>query len=52
MSKSLGNEFTLRDIIKKGFKPLAIRSLLLSFPFDKQLNFTKSIAPGGNRNFD
>ena len=40
MSKSLGNEFTLRDIIKKGFKPLAIRYLLLSVPFDKQLNFT------------
>ncbi len=40
MSKSLGNEFTLRDIIRKGFKPLAIRYLLLSVPFDKQLNFT------------
>jgi cysteinyl-tRNA synthetase len=40
MSKSLGNEFTLRDIIGKGFNPLAIRYLLLSVPFDKQLNFT------------
>lgn len=40
MSKSLGNEFTLRDVIGKGFKPLAIRYLLLSVPFDKQLNFT------------
>ncbi len=40
MSKSLGNEFTLRDIIGRGFKPLAIRYLLLSVPFDKQLNFT------------
>ena len=40
MSKSLGNEFTLRDIIRRGFKPLAIRYLLLSVPFDKQLNFT------------
>ena len=40
MSKSLGNEFTLRDIIKKGFKPLAIRYLLFSVPYDKQLNFT------------
>ena len=40
MSKSLGNEFTLHDIIGRGFKPLAIRYLLLSVPFDKQLNFT------------
>ena len=40
MSKSLGNEFTLRDIIAKGFNPLAIRYLLFSVPYDKQLNFT------------
>lgn len=40
MAKSLGNEFTLRDIINRGFKPLAIRYLLFSVPYDKQLNFT------------
>ena len=40
MSKSLGNEFTLRDIINRGFNPLAIRYLLFSVPYDKQLNFT------------
>jgi cysteinyl-tRNA synthetase len=40
MSKSLGNEFTLRDIIGKGFNPLAIRYLLISVPYNKQLNFT------------
>lgn len=40
MSKSLGNEFTLRDIIGRGHKPLAIRYLLFSVPYDKQLNFT------------
>ncbi|HVE56189.1 MAG TPA: cysteine--tRNA ligase [Pyrinomonadaceae bacterium] len=40
MSKSLGNDFTLRDIIGRGFNPLAIRYLLLSVPYDKQLNFT------------
>lgn len=40
MSKSLGNEFTLRDIINRGVKPLAIRYLLFSVPYDKQLNFT------------
>lgn len=40
MAKSLGNEFTLRDILEKGFSPLAIRYLLLSVPYRKQLNFT------------
>ncbi|CAN5529371.1 cysteine--tRNA ligase [soil metagenome] len=40
MSKSLGNDFTLRDIINRGFNPLAIRYLLFSIPYDKQLNFT------------
>lgn len=40
MSKSLGNEFTLRDILGRGFNPLAIRYLLISVPYSKQLNFT------------
>ncbi len=40
MSKSKGNFYTLRDLIKKGFSPLAIRYLLLSVNYKKQLNFT------------
>jgi cysteinyl-tRNA synthetase len=40
MSKSKGNFYTLRDLIAKGFDPLAIRSLLLSVQYRKQLNFT------------
>jgi cysteinyl-tRNA synthetase len=40
MSKSLGNYFTLRDIVAKGHPPEAIRYLLLSVPYRKQLNFT------------
>ncbi len=40
MAKSLGNEFTLRDIVKRGFNPTAIRYLLISVPYGKQLNFT------------
>jgi cysteinyl-tRNA synthetase len=40
MSKSLGNFYTLRDLIGKGFNPLAIRYALLSVPYRKQLNFT------------
>ncbi|MEJ5369803.1 MAG: cysteine--tRNA ligase, partial [Bryobacteraceae bacterium] len=40
MSKSLGNFFTLRDILDKGYSPEAIRYLLISAPYRKQLNFT------------
>ncbi len=40
MSKSLGNFFTLRDLIHKGFKPSAVRYLLASVPHRKPLNFT------------
>jgi cysteinyl-tRNA synthetase len=40
MSKSLGNFFTLRDLILKGHKPSSIRYLLASVPYRNQLNFT------------
>ena len=40
MSKSLGNYYTLRDLLNKGYNPLAIRYLLLSVHYRKQLNFT------------
>jgi cysteinyl-tRNA synthetase len=40
MSKSLGNYFTLRDVLAKGHTPESIRYLLLSVPYRKQLNFT------------
>jgi len=40
MSKSLGNFFTVRDLVLKGNKPSAIRYLLASVPYRHQLNFT------------
>jgi cysteinyl-tRNA synthetase len=40
MSKSLGNFYTLRDLLLKGHKASAIRYLLASVPYTKQLNFT------------
>jgi cysteinyl-tRNA synthetase len=40
MSKSLGNYYTLRDLLEKGFNPLALRYLLQSVHYRKQLNFT------------
>ena len=38
MAKSAGNFFTLRDLLLKGHKPSAIRYLLASVPYRKQLN--------------
>jgi cysteinyl-tRNA synthetase len=40
MSKSLGNYYTLRDLVGKGFEPESIRYLLASVPYRKSLNFT------------
>jgi cysteinyl-tRNA synthetase len=40
MSKSLGNFYTLRDLVLMGHKPSSIRFLLASVPYRKQLNFT------------
>ena len=40
MSKSLGNFYTLRDLLLEGHKPSSIRYLLASNPYTKQLNFT------------
>ncbi|MBN2158712.1 MAG: cysteine--tRNA ligase [Spirochaetes bacterium] len=40
MSKSLGNFYTLRDLLEKGYSPRSIRYLLISAHYRKQLNFT------------
>ncbi len=40
MSKSLGNFFTLRNLVNKGYSPLQVRYLLLSAHYKTQLNFT------------
>lgn len=40
MSKSLGNFYTLRDLVKMGHRASAVRYLLASVPYRRQLNFT------------
>src|SRR5579884_2975933 len=40
MSKSLGNFYTLRDLLSQGHQPETIRYLLASVPYRKSLNFT------------
>jgi len=37
MAKSLGNFFTLRDLLERGHDPLAIRYLLISVPYRQKL---------------
>ncbi|HET8548780.1 MAG TPA: cysteine--tRNA ligase [Bryobacteraceae bacterium] len=40
MAKSLGNFYTLRDLLERGYKPETIRYVLLSVPYRNKLNFT------------
>jgi cysteinyl-tRNA synthetase len=40
MSKSLGNTYTVPDVVAKGYRASAVRYLLLSSHYRKQLNFT------------
>jgi cysteinyl-tRNA synthetase len=40
MAKSFGNFYTLRDVLAKGYSPLAIRYLLMATHYRQQLNFT------------
>ncbi len=41
MSKSKGNFYTLRDLLKKGCNPVAIRYLLMTTHYRDPLNFTE-----------
>jgi cysteinyl-tRNA synthetase len=40
MSKSLGNFYTLRELIEKGLNPLAIRYVFINTNYRQQLNFS------------
>jgi cysteinyl-tRNA synthetase len=40
MSKSLGNFFTVRQLVDQGFDPASIRHQLISAQYRKELNFT------------
>jgi cysteinyl-tRNA synthetase len=40
MSKSYGNYYTLRQILDKGYPPVAVRYLLMATHYRQQLNFT------------
>jgi cysteinyl-tRNA synthetase len=40
MSKSLGNFYTVEDVVKKGYDPLSLRYLFLTAHYRKRINFT------------
>ncbi len=40
MSKSLGNQYTLKDLLERNIDPLVLRFLLISTHYRKMLNFT------------
>ena len=52
MSKSKGNFYTLRDLVARGYNPQAIRYLLLSVQYRKQLNFTLDGLGSAERSLD
>lgn len=52
MSKSKGNFFTLRDLLERGYSAQAIRYLLLSVQYRKQLNFTMAGLEQAQRSLD
>jgi cysteinyl-tRNA synthetase len=41
MSKSKGNQFTVKELVDEGYSPMGIRYLLLSVYYRQQLNFTR-----------
>ncbi len=48
MSKSLGNQYTLKDLLARGCEPRALRYLFLSSHYRQKLNFTfDSLAAAG-----
>ena len=49
MSKSLGNYYTLRDILEKGYSGKAVRYALMATHYRQQLNFTfEGLGAAGN----
>jgi cysteinyl-tRNA synthetase len=52
MSKSLGNFYTLRDLVDMGYSPEALRYVLASVPYRKKLNFTMEGLAGAQASID
>lgn len=52
MSKSLGNFFTIDDVLKKGFSPMALRLLYLASHYRSEQNFTWNNLAGMQKSWE
>jgi cysteinyl-tRNA synthetase len=52
MSKSLGNFFTIDDVVSKGFNPRALRLLFLTTHYRSEMNFTWQSLAGMQKTYD
>ncbi len=52
MSKSLGNFFTIDDIISRGFSPRALRLLLMTAHYQSEMNFTWENLSGMQKSYE
>jgi len=52
MAKSAGNFYTLDDLIKMGFEPMAFRYLAISSYYRQKLNFSKSALEGAQNSLN
>jgi cysteinyl-tRNA synthetase len=51
MSKSLGNFFTIDDVLERGFDPRALRLLFLSGHYRSEMNFTWNNLAGAQKSY-
>jgi cysteinyl-tRNA synthetase len=52
MSKSLGNFFTIDDVIERGFNPMALRLLFMTTHYRSEMNFTWETLTGSQKSYD
>ena len=52
MSKSLGNFFTIDDVLERGFEPMALRLLFLMTHYRSEMNFTWEALEGAQKAYD
>lgn len=52
MSKSLGNFYTIDDVVAKGFNPMALRLLFLTTHYRSEMNFTWENLEGAQKAYD
>ncbi|HYK08816.1 MAG TPA: DALR domain-containing protein, partial [Candidatus Eisenbacteria bacterium] len=52
MSKSLGNFFTVQDVVDKGYDPLSLRYLYLQTHYRQEMNFTWDALDGAQKSLD